>query len=97
MRNTSRTWHAYSNGDHTEGLGRSLTPAPARTVRHAAAFSRTRAGTSLGATAVALNPHSSHARFSTHVQSLLSGGTTGGSEGAWSADIVRTLSTTGER
>ena len=74
-RNTSRTWQAYSSGDHTSGCGRRRTSVVPRTSCQAAALSRTSSGMLSTSMDPGSSPHSGHARSSTHVQSLSSPGT----------------------
>jgi len=71
-RQQSRTWQAYSSGDHLSGDGRRAA-SPVSSAGQAAALRRSMAGTSWGVNVVASNPHSRHGRRTTQVQSFVSG------------------------
>ena len=71
---TSCTWHAYSNGDHTCGSGRTFTSGSAISASQTLALARISWGRSGGCTVSASNPHSGHGRSRTQVQSFWSGG-----------------------
>ena len=71
---TSRTWQAYSSGDHTSAAGRSPASVRGQHVRPGHRVSWIRRGRSLSDWADASKPHSGQGRSRTQVQSLVSGG-----------------------
>ncbi len=85
---TSRTWQAYSTGDHTSGDGRSAASDRARIAVQPAVSASTRALNSRGSILAASKPHSAHGSCSTTVQSLVSGsGISGSMTAAYGAGV----------
>src|SRR5689334_21055506 len=71
-RNTSRTWQAYSSGDHLSGSGR-VRASPSSAGCQAAAFAMIMPGTASTGKPCVSKPHSGQGRCRTQVQSLVSG------------------------
>src|SRR6516162_9055161 len=73
-RNTSRTWQAYSSGDHLPGSGRARASlAPSSAACQAAALAMIMPGTASAGKPWVSKPHSGQGRCRTQVQSLVSG------------------------